>query len=221
MGPMVTKTFIDFSAAEAGVPGVAEGEQGCGRRAPRGAPVVVGGPKRHAHGLLLRWRVLPVRSDLGRRVRAHEDLPARAAAAVGLRVARPALALPVHRADPIAPSGAPTRSRARSPTERPNGPEPTGSPTPEPPAQSLTIVAPSPPSPRSPARKLLTSGCVAAWARTASRNAPVPRPWMISDLLQARPARRRRGSARAHRAPRPPGPRAGRARTPPSAPASA
>ena len=45
--------------------------------------------------------------------------------------------------------------------------------------QSDTIVAPSPPSPRSPGRVAVTSGWPPARVRTASRSAPVPSPWMI------------------------------------------
>ena len=46
----------------------------------------------------------------------------------------------------------------------------------------LTIVAPSPPSPRSPGRTPVTSGWLAASCRTASRSAPVPRPWITSTF---------------------------------------
>ena len=53
--------------------------------------------------------------------------------------------------------------------------------------QKLTIVAPSPPSPRSPGRAERTSGCAPAASRTASRRAPVPIPWMI--VTEPRPAR--------------------------------
>ena len=40
------------------------------------------------------------------------------------------------------------------------------------------MVAPSPPSPRSPGRQSLTSGWPLTRWRTASRSAPVPWPWM-------------------------------------------
>jgi len=44
--------------------------------------------------------------------------------------------------------------------------------------QRLTMVAPSPPSPRSPARHSCTNGWLVRCSRTESRNAPVPWPWM-------------------------------------------
>ena len=52
--------------------------------------------------------------------------------------------------------------------------------------QRRMTVAPSPPSPRSPARTSRASGWDPASLRTASRSAPVPRPWMIVTL--SRPA---------------------------------
>ena len=86
------------------------------------------------------------------------------------------------------------RSRRRRPaSRRPTRPRPHAAdrstprePHPDPEAlhQSSTIVAPSPPSPRWPGRSDLTSGWSAAADRTASRTAPVPIPWMISDLVE-------------------------------------
>ena len=175
VGPMVTRNFIDFSGAEAAFPAWQKSNRAWQARAAQG-PGRRRRAEAHADRLLLRGRVLSVRADLGRRLRAHEEVSARPAAADGLRVARPAVAVSVDRAHPAA------RARdAHAEAQALRGPGRTPRP-----GQSLTIVAPSPPSPRSPALKLLTSGCVAACALTASRSAPVPRPWMIRTC--SRPA---------------------------------
>ena len=170
---MVTKTFIDLGSAEAGFPTWQKANKAWQVRAAKG-PGVSGGPKRtrtayfYGSGFFQRPpRARPVRPD--------QDLRARPAVADDLLLARPVLALSVDRAHARARAWVrpATASRRRSPDRRAV-------------PQRLTIVAPSPPSPRSPARKLFTRGCEEVWARTASRSAPVPSPWMIRTC--SRPA---------------------------------
>src|SRR5947199_6224758 len=46
-------------------------------------------------------------------------------------------------------------------------------------SSSTATVAPSPPSFSLPGRHDLTAGCLRRCSRTALRNAPVPKPWMM------------------------------------------
>ena len=149
------------------------------KRAARGSGVG-GGPKGTRTAYFYGQRLLPVRSVVGRR-----SSP------------RPTLC-------PLAPP--PTEP----PCDNPFGlfcPPPSGEPTPTPspgrqdaeavaigragsaaggPPYSLMIVAPSPPSPRSPGRVDVDERMGAgALTRTASRRAPVPRPWMTTHLVEA------------------------------------
>ena len=121
--------------------------------------------------------VRPVRPLVGCAVRADREVsarPERDAAAARVRPEHappelvPAAATPTTRAS--RPDAAAEPRLSRSGTAR----------------QRLTTVAPSPPSPRSPGRAERTSGWSAAAVRTASRRAPVPRPWMI--VTEPRPA---------------------------------
>ncbi len=147
----------------------------------------------HPDLVLLHERVRPVRADLGgarSRPRTSVRWPRRRAASRARIRTRPMTTRPRHRSP--APRPTPVRARQRRRRRRwwrwrrrwrrrrrrrrrrsalttGDGP---GS------RQNLTIVAPSPPSPRSPGRRSRTSGCAAAATRTASRRAPVPRPWM-------------------------------------------
>ena len=154
-----------------------------------------GRPEAHPHRLLqLRRRVVPVRCDLGRAVRADQGVHARTGADADA-VVRPDLRLPAtercrraavgrHRSRCVAPTGDRSRSRrdvASAAVARvADGRRVRG------PYQRRMMVAPSPPSPRSPGRTSRASGLPAASVRTASRRAPVPRPWMI--VTRSRPA---------------------------------
>ncbi len=72
VGPQVTKGFMNLNEVEAGLPRLAEGGPqlgGPGRQGRRRPRRLQG----HAHGLLLRRRVLPVRAHLGRPVRARRN----------------------------------------------------------------------------------------------------------------------------------------------------
>ena len=70
----------------------------------------------------------------------------------------------------LAPASAPDAEAAPEAAEA--APAPLGQ-------SQLTIVAPSPPSPRSPAPDALDQRMGRDLRRTASRSAPVPRPWMM------------------------------------------
>ena len=70
---------------------------------------------------------------------------------------------------------------------RPKRPAPPTQSAPRPArSYSSTTVTPSPPSPRSPGRTVRTQRMGRGSVRTASRSAPVPRPWITVTL--ARPA---------------------------------
>ena len=105
-GPMVTRTFIDFSNVESGFRSWQRADIGWQARAARGAGRV-GRAEGHAHGLLVRRRLLPVRRLVGRPVRADQELQDRAAAADAVRVDRPVQPVPVRsaRGEPDADPG--------------------------------------------------------------------------------------------------------------------
>jgi penicillin-binding protein 1A len=161
VGPMVTKSFIDLSATEAAYPAWQRANKLWQVRAARG-PGVTGGPKRTHTAYFYGNGFFPFGRSWGGAFAPTKKCP--------LAPPPPSVCVSV---DPLSP--------CRHPSPSPD--EPGGRADP---GQSLTIVAPSPPSPRSPARKPLTNGCVAASALTASRSAPVPRPWMIRTC--SRPA---------------------------------
>ena len=80
VGPMVTRAYMDYSKIEGGPKSWVKADLAWQARASRGSGVA-GGPKRHAHLLLLRRRVLPVRPELGQqRHAAEQEVPARPAA---------------------------------------------------------------------------------------------------------------------------------------------
>ena len=157
VGPMETQLIHRLQQGRGGLQGVAEGRRrvaGSGGPRPRRPRRTQG----HQDGLLLRLRqrhqLVPLRPQLGWLLRPHEEVPDRAAAALGVRVDRSSLAVPVDRA---AASG--NARQARQDAQALTGRSPAAGPHDR---QSRTMVAPSPPSPRSPARRLLTSGCDAA-----------------------------------------------------------
>ena len=178
VGPMETRSFIDYSKAEAGFKAWQKADAAWQARAARG-PGVRGGPKGTQDGLLLRLRrrhqLVSLRPQLGGSFAPTKKCP------IGPpppSLCVPTLASPCPSpARALAGGGERRRRQARQDAQ---------ALTPEPAGYSRTIVAPSPPSPRSPARKLFTSGWDPACARTASRSAPVPRPWMI--VTCSRPA---------------------------------
>ena len=129
-GPMVTRSFIDFSKVEAGFPAWQKADTAWQARAARG-PGVAGGPEGHADRLLLRRR-RSTRSGatLGRRVRPD----ARSARSAGRRRRPscisfdplspcPSIAAARRSPDPGARADAdPATARAsRKPTPRPDG----------------------------------------------------------------------------------------------------
>ena len=145
---MVTRSFLDYSRAEAGLKSLAAGRAGWQARAARGSGVA-GGPEGHPDRVLLRRRRSTRSGESwgGSGVRADQEVPARAAADARPRVDRPAVAVPVAagRADANPDGqrggggGGERQAAALTTAERQSG------------RQSRTIVAPSPPSPRSPA----------------------------------------------------------------------
>ncbi len=193
VGPMETRSFIDFSQVEAGFPAWQKADIAWQARAARGLGRR-GRSEAHPHAVLLRPGVLPVRGDLRRLLRAHGEVHRRAGdpAAHAVHLAGSVRTLP-HGA-PAGPDAHPDASAAAGADahaegqalahQRCPGPGAVARPTGD--LYSLTIVAPSPPSPRSPARKLRTSGCEPAMSRTASRRAPVPMPWITTTW--SRPA---------------------------------
>ena len=147
------------------VPDLAEGQPQLGGQ---------GGQGRTRDDVLLLGRLglVPERPGLGGPVPAHHEVRDPGgdtdAAAVGRAAA-------LGRADAAA--------RARSPFPAARRPATTDAPArPAVLRQRLTIVAPSPPSPRAPGRTDRTSGWADAADLIASRSAPVPRPWMIVTL---------------------------------------
>ncbi len=180
VGPMVARSFIDLSKAESGF------SRGSGRTRPgrRGQPADRAWPAVPKHtrtsyfygggfypyGLSWGGQFAPTR-------RCQLAPPPPTVCVLDARSA-PCPSEPGITPDPSAPALPGNGNKPRQAlTARDRG---RGAP------HSPTMVAPSPPSPRSPARKLRTSGWDAAWARTASRSAPVPRPWMI--VTWSRPA---------------------------------
>ena len=181
VGPMVTASFVDYSRPSRASRSGRGPTPGWQARAARG-PGVAGGPKGTRTAYFYGGGFYPFGRIVGRRgSRRRKTVSDRAAAEPdAVRLDRPASTVPDARR--------PRRARTPEPgdeaaTARRGAADAGARP------QSRTIVAPSPPSPRSPARNDLTSGCAPACARTASRSAPVPRPWMIDHLLEARQRR--------------------------------
>ena len=188
-GPKKTVGVLDFSNVDANFPTWQKFDRAWAARAARGAGVA-GRAEGHPDVVLLRRRLRPVRPVVGRHLR-----PRPRSASRQPTTPPPCIPDPLFPACPSSPVwwrwrpprwrrwrwrvSRPTRSpagggqwwRRRRLASRP---------------QRLMIEAPSPPSPRSPGRTALTSGWLAASLRTASRRAPVPRPWMIRTL--SRPA---------------------------------
>ena len=210
--PRVTRGLLRPLRGRVQLPGLAEGERGMGR--PRGHAAPVSAAARRA-------RERPTSTTA----------PSPRSGGPGARRSRRRALCPLYTPPVYCDPFAAARSRCRRPPTRasrcptdptggdrtpetvattPQAREPTADAAPRA-AQSSTIVAPSPPSPRSPGRSDFTSGWPPAAARTASRRAPVPMAVDDQRPCRGRPAPRRRGSGRARRAPRRRGRRAGRA----------
>ena len=173
MGPKVSKGFFNMAEVEAGFPTWQKADRNWANRAARGVGVR-GGSKGTRTAYFYGSGFYPFGRSWGAAFAPDRDVPAGARATPGMRSAAPATrghALSVRRTGPEA---------ADRPTSRPS---PDAGPAgPSPGVYSSTIVAPSPPSPRWPARTDVTSAFAPAWRRTASRKAPVPDPWMISTF---------------------------------------
>ena len=79
VGPKKTVGALDFSQVDANHPNWQQADNGWARRAAARAGRRRR-PEGHAHGVLLRRRLLPVRPDVGRDLRADQAVPARPAA---------------------------------------------------------------------------------------------------------------------------------------------
>ena len=203
LGPKVTKGFLDLSERRRRAGRSGRSTTAAGSPGPRAASASAADPRGPRPTYFGFGGFFPFGATWGAPFAPIEEVPDRRPA----RRPRPA------------PEREPAPERRACPRPRADGASarPAGTFV----AHRLTIVAPSPPSPRSPGRSSRTSGFAAALARTASRRAPGPETVDDRDPVQARPAPRRRGSARGARAPRRPGRRAGRATRRPSGPARA
>ena len=156
-GPKVTKGFMDLSERRRRLAAVAEVRSRLGRP---------GRPRRRASAAGPRARRPPTSgsaaSSRSGRPGARRSPPTKTCPIGGPTPTPLPEREPAAERDPAGRRPSRPRSRASRRTLRPH---------------RLTIVAPSPPSPRSPGRTSRTSGLAAALARTASRSAPVPRPW--------------------------------------------
>ena len=177
-GPMVTQTFLDFSNVESGFRSWQRADTAWQARAARGAGVV-GRTQGHAHRLPLRQRILPVRRVVGRQFAPTKNCKTRAAAApTPCMLDRPVQ--PVPAAPP-----SPARRRRRRPG---SGPRLRAM------AAGTTARCPGPRAGRSSRRRRprrarrrgssSRAGGRPAAPATASRSAPVPRPWMIEHLVE-------------------------------------
>ena len=172
----MTRSFIDFSNVESGYRSWQRADIAWQARAARG-PGVSGGPKGTHTAYLYGGGFYPFGASWGGRFAPTKNC----------KIAPPPEPTPCVSIDPFNPC--PTAPPEESPTPDPGNErqrQRRRDPSPGPDGYSRTIVAPSPPSPRSPARNVLTSGFADACSRTASRSAPVPRPWMTSTC--SRPA---------------------------------
>ena len=121
-GPMVTKSFIDYSKAEAGFKAWQKADAalaGARRSRPGRAAVGPKGTRTAYFYGSATASLVSLRAQLGRILRAHEEVPDRAAAAHGLRV-RP---IPLRRARRSCPSPRrplPPAPAAASPARRPS-----------------------------------------------------------------------------------------------------
>ena len=182
VGPKVTKGFFDLTEVESNFPAWQKANRLWGARAAKG-PGTRGGPEGTRTSYFYDGSFAPFGKSWGAPFAPRRALSAGTAA----DARRPCLPGPsgepvdLRHADA---AGRRERQRADARNRR-RSPDPSGRVR----GQKLTIVAPSPPSPRSPGRTDPTSGWPAAASRTASRRAPVPRPWMIVTLPSpARPA---------------------------------
>ena len=180
VGPKVERGFFDLSRGREQLPGLAEGQPQLGRarsagarasRGPRRAP----GPPTSTTADSVRSAARGARRSP--RARSARSPRRRRSSAIRWRALRPASR--ASRRRPMTPRGGGGGGGNKPPKKTPKPPRRL---TPDGPRQRLTIVAPSPPSPRSPGRADRTNGCVATASRTASRSAPVPIPWMIVTL---------------------------------------
>ena len=201
---MVTKAFIDFSKVEAGFKAWQKADAAWQARAARG-PGVRGRARGHPDGVLLRLGRASTRSAAPGAARSRRPRSARS----GRR--RPSLVrldarvgVPVDRAR--SPRRPPRRRRrqARQDARSPERPGRRG-------LRAGRSSRRRPPSPRSPARKLFTSGWLAACSADGVAQRARAEAVDDQDLLQPGQRRRRRGSAPGPRAPRRRGRRGGRA----------
>ncbi len=184
-GPMVTRSFIDLSRAESGFPAWQKADAAWQARAARGSGVA-GGPKHTRTSYFYGGGFYPYGTSWGGSFAPTKKCPTAPPPPTVCvpDLFNPCPSEPAITPPPNVPPGGARERQQADPRplivdrtqRRPTHAVP-GAATPS--AQSLTMVAPSPPSPRSPGRKLRTSGCAARSPRTASRRAPVPSPWMI------------------------------------------
>ncbi len=173
VGPKVTKAFFDVSEIDAAFPNWHKADRNWAARAARG-PGVRGTRKGTRTAYFYNGAFAPFGRTWGAPFAPTKKCP---------------LAPPPTTCDPLDPTldHAVSEPAARgSARRRRTAAAPLAPATPRRVRQNVTIVAPSPPSPRSPGRTDVTSGWSAASRRTASRRAPVPRPWMT--VTRSRPA---------------------------------